>query len=110
MKIRAGEKVKCIEFGLRRAQGPNGALTATKYSYMSGFDGTSNVYAGMIYDIPISGTIAHSFIMSFESESDIHDHHFIDGKDVLARAKEIRAELDWTHTNDSELFSFISFA
>ena len=110
MKIRSGDKVRCIEFGLRRAQGPNGALSATKYSFLGGFEGTSNVYAGMLYDIPISGTIAHSFIMSFESVDDIKGHHFIGGVDVLKRALEIRSELGWTHTNDSEFYSFVSFA
>jgi nicotinate phosphoribosyltransferase len=37
MKRAAGPKVDCVEFGLRRAQGPNGALTATKYSFLGGF-------------------------------------------------------------------------
>ena len=110
MKIRSGSKVKCIEFGLRRAQGPNGALTATKYSFVGGFDGSSNVYAGLLYDIPINGTIAHSFIMSFGSSSDLSEHHFIKGVDVLNRALEFREELGWQHTNDSELYSFVSFA
>ena len=110
MNIKSGEKVKCIEFGLRRAQGPNGALTATKYSFMGGFVGTSNVYAGMLYDIPISGTIAHSFIMSFDDETNIDSHCHIKGTNVLTRAKEFREELKWTNTNDSELCSFVSFA
>lgn len=110
MKLRAGKNVQCIEFGLRRAQGPNGALSATKYSFMGGFEATSNVYAGLLYDIPIKGTIAHSFIMSFENEAEIQSHHHLDGKDVYARVQEIRQELGWTTTNDSELYSFISFA
>lgn len=71
MKLTAGEKVSCVEFGLRRAQGPNGALTASKYSYMGGFQATSNAYAGFLYNIPLTGTCAHSFIMSFELEEDI---------------------------------------
>ncbi|CAI2366046.1 unnamed protein product [Moneuplotes crassus] len=110
MKIRSGPKVKCIEFGLRRAQGPNGGMTASKYSYMGGFVGTSNVYAGMLNNIPISGTIAHSFIMSFDSEDDIKEQHYLDGTDIYARVKELREELGWQDTNDSELYAFISFA
>ena len=46
-------------------------MTASKYSYLGGFDGTSNVYAGYKYGIPISGTHAHSFVMSFSSLSDL---------------------------------------
>ena len=71
MNLTAGPDVKCVEFGLRRAQGPNGALSASKYSFMGGFIATSNVYAGYLYNIPLAGTSAHSFIMSFESEDDI---------------------------------------
>ena len=46
-------------------------MTASKYSFMGGFQATSNVYAGYLYNIPVAGTCAHSFIMSFESEEDI---------------------------------------
>jgi nicotinate phosphoribosyltransferase len=60
----------CVEFGLRRAQGPNGALTATKYAYLGGFEATSNVQAGFMFGIPIAGTLAHSMIMSYETEDD----------------------------------------
>lgn len=86
MKWTAGEKVKCVEFGLRRAQGPNGGMTATKYSYLGGFEGTSNVEGGFQYGIPIVGTHAHSFVMSYETESDLGENRFLDGVDVLAKA------------------------
>ncbi|XP_025778291.1 nicotinate phosphoribosyltransferase [Puma concolor] len=51
--------------GLRRAQGPDGGLTASTYSYLGGFDGSSNVLAGQLRGVPLAGTLAHSFVTSF---------------------------------------------
>jgi nicotinate phosphoribosyltransferase len=57
-----------IEFGLRRTQGTDAGMKAARCSYLVGANGTSNVLAGMKYGIPIFGTMAHSYIMSFDSE------------------------------------------
>lgn len=57
-----------LEFGLRRAQGRDGALAASRAAHVGGCTATSNVLAGKCYGIPVRGTHAHSWVMSFDTE------------------------------------------
>jgi nicotinate phosphoribosyltransferase len=57
-----------LEFGLRRAQGIDGGVTASRAAYIGGCTATSNLLAGKLFEIPVRGTHAHSWVMAFEDE------------------------------------------
>jgi nicotinate phosphoribosyltransferase len=63
-----------VEFGLRRAHGAEAGLLAARASYIAGFSGTSNVLAGKLFDLPVSGTMAHAFIQAHEIEEEAFLH------------------------------------
>uniref|UniRef100_A0A2P2LWB6 nicotinate phosphoribosyltransferase n=1 Tax=Rhizophora mucronata TaxID=61149 RepID=A0A2P2LWB6_RHIMU len=67
----SGKTKVLLEFGLRRAQGPDGAIGASRYCYMGGFDSTSNVAAGRLFGIPLRGTHSHAFVSSFMSPDEL---------------------------------------
>ncbi len=64
----AAEDDPVMEFGLRRAHGPDGGLSGSRAAYIGGCVSTSNVLAGKAYGIPVAGTHAHSWVMSFDDE------------------------------------------
>ncbi|KAJ8670507.1 hypothetical protein QAD02_001766 [Eretmocerus hayati] len=117
----AGKNISLLEFGLRRAQGPDGGLSASKYSYIGGFDGTSNVLAGKLFHIPVSGTHAHAYITSFTSFDDLqiktlpHKQTRVP-HDLLALSCKYREKIApdlsvlVSEASDGELAALVSFA
>ncbi|XP_055635583.1 nicotinate phosphoribosyltransferase isoform X4 [Toxorhynchites rutilus septentrionalis] len=117
----AGRHINLLEFGLRRAQGPDGGLSASKYSYIGGFDGTSNVLAGKLFNIPVKGTHAHAYITSFtgiqELKTRVLQHKETgDKRDLLELAVQHRAQLSKVldistdESSEGELAAMVSFA
>lgn len=66
--VLAAQGVDLAEFGLRRSHGTDAALKAARCAWLAGFGSTSNVLAGRTYGIPVSGTMAHSFVTAFGDE------------------------------------------
>jgi len=70
VRLAAGDQVELAEFGGRRAHGPQAAAWVARAAYLAGFDSTSNVLAGEKLGVPVVGTMAHSFILSYDSEEE----------------------------------------
>lgn len=139
MRKAAGPDATLLEFGLRRAQGPDGGVTASRYSYMGGFDGTSNVLAGRLFGMPVKGTHAHAFVCSFSGLDDLSSTKIFAAPttaagtagaagsepseskarsksaaarehDIVREVQLLRRELGWMSTNAGELAAFIAYA
>ncbi len=113
-RLAAGWDKKLLEFGLRRAQGPDGGISATRYSYIGGFDGTSNVMGNKLFGIPVQGTHAHSFVSSFMGLEDLKNRTLVGPDGTACNFVEVvlvaREELGFTNTNEGELAAFIAYA
>ncbi|MCH5158017.1 MAG: nicotinate phosphoribosyltransferase [Clostridiales bacterium] len=66
--VHAANGKSVVEFGLRRAQGPDAGIYGARAAVIGGCNGTSNVLTGQMFNIPVKGTHAHSWVMSFDSE------------------------------------------
>lgn len=108
-RMAVGPDKVLFEFGLRRAQGPDGAMSAAKYSYLGGFDGTSNVLAGHLLGITISGTHAHAYVQSYVSLDNLQTH-FLNGQNLVEMALGYRSALGLSESNFGEFAAFVAYA
>lgn len=101
IRLAAGPEAQLAEFGSRRAHGPQAALWVARAAYLGGLDSTSNVLAGQRLGVPVVGTMAHSYVMSFDREVDAFRHyqrvypehsiHLVDTYDTLEGVRQALA-------------------
>ncbi|XP_070816652.1 nicotinate phosphoribosyltransferase [Chaetodon trifascialis] len=121
-RLAAGPKRKLLEMGLRRAQGPDGGLTASRYTFIGGFDLTSNVQAGFLFGIPVAGTMAHSYVTSFTSLDEVSPQTLVpvnsgpDAVDFISLTKGLLGRVcellgaEPGKIHEGELAAFLSYA
>jgi nicotinate phosphoribosyltransferase len=115
VRLAAGPDKRLLEFGLRRAPGVDGGITASRYAYIGGFDATSDVKAADLFPtLPVAGTHAHSFVQSYFDleEVEFPDFRAADGRlfDLKEAALRYRELLDARHTHEGELAAFLAYA
>jgi len=109
-RMAAGPDKILVEAGLRQAQGPDGAVSASRYAYIGGFDFTSNITAANLYDIPLNGSFSHAFVSSFSGIEDLTaESTTIEGTDILPIALRYRNQLN-KDSNIGELAAFVCYA
>lgn len=109
----AAQSEEVLEFGLRRAQGMDGALTASRAAYIGGCSATSNVLAGKLFGIPVRGTHAHSWVMAFDDELEAFKEYakampnncvfLVDTYDTLEGVKKAVQAGQWLRENGHEM-------
>ena len=108
-RLAAGPDKRLLEFGLRRAQGSDGAMSASHYAYLGGFDGTSNVAAGHLFGMQVSGTQAHSMVCAYTGFQDLISP-MIGSVDMVQASLHYKRQLGFNDTNVGEMAAFIAFA
>ena len=111
-RLAVGWNRTLLEFGLRRAPGPDGALSASRYAMLGGFDATSNVLAGKWFDVALRGTHAHAYVESFRGLSDLKSRVLVDRatgaeREFVARVLEHRDAPGRGNTHEGELAAFV---
>jgi len=107
-----------LEFGLRRAQGPDGAMSASRYAVLGGYDGTSNVLAAKIFGLAVKGTHAHSFVTSYTCLDQIRNPYLtpkaggtaINFLELTKQKLNEVSKVNGVSPDESELAAFIAYA
>jgi nicotinate phosphoribosyltransferase len=115
IRLAAGPEKILLEFGLRRAQGPDGAVSASRYSYIGGFDKTSNVKAGQLFGIELAGTHSHAFVASFTGLKELKQRTLKDVRgneyDLVDLVMDYKSKVNFgSIPNEGELAAFIAYA
>jgi nicotinate phosphoribosyltransferase len=115
LRLAVGPDKRLLEFGLRRAPGVDGGISASRYAYLGGFDATSDLQAAALFPaLPVAGTHAHAFVQSYRNLAEVRLTGFVGAGgapfDLMEAVMGYRAQLSALHTNEGELAAFVAYA